>query len=242
MATEIYLVKVGMTMTEGMVEEWYVPDGGTVAKGELLYRLETEKINLDVDADASGIVKHGVAVGVTKQPGDVIGFIYAAGEAMPGSAGGPAAPSVAGPVPAAPRATAAAASGASNAPIADGRILASPSARRLASELGVDLALAVGSGPNGRITEADVRGAARAKSHAIPAPPDTDATIGGPASPLAKRLARELGVDLARVKGTGPRGRITKEDVERDATRAAAARVARTAGARRRRRWHSTSR
>ena len=56
MATEIYLVKVGMTMTEGMVEEWYVPDGGTVEKGELLYRLETEKVNLDVDADASGIV------------------------------------------------------------------------------------------------------------------------------------------------------------------------------------------
>ncbi len=52
MATEIYLVKVGMTMTEGMVEEWYVPDGGTVEKGELLYRLETEKVNLDVDADA----------------------------------------------------------------------------------------------------------------------------------------------------------------------------------------------
>ena len=194
MATEIYLVKVGMTMTEGMVEEWYVPDGGTVAKGELLYRLETEKINLDVDADATGIVKHGVAVGVTKQPGDVIGFIYAAGETMPES---PAAPSA-----------------------ADGRIPASPSARRLASELGVDLALAIGSGPNGRVTEADVRASA-AKSRVIPALPDTDATIGGPASPLAKRLARELGVDLARVKGTGPRGRITKEDVERDATRPA---------------------
>ena len=42
MATEIYLVKVGMTMTEG-IEEWYVPDGGTVKQGELLYRLETEK-------------------------------------------------------------------------------------------------------------------------------------------------------------------------------------------------------
>src|SRR6476660_3754337 len=83
MATEIYLVKVGMTMTEGMVEEWYVPDGGTVKQGELLYRLETEKVNLDVDADASGIVKHGVEVGVTMQPGDVIGHIYAPGETIP---------------------------------------------------------------------------------------------------------------------------------------------------------------
>ncbi len=93
MATEIYLVKVGMTMTEGMVEEWYVPDGGTVTKGELLYRLETEKVNLDVDADASGIVKHGVAVGVTMQPGDVIGHIYAPGEAIPSTvSSAPAAP------------------------------------------------------------------------------------------------------------------------------------------------------
>src|SRR4029453_12787954 len=77
MATEIYLVKVGMTMTEGMVEEWYVPDGGTVKEVELLYRLENEKVNLDVYAHASGIVKHGVAVGVTMLPGDVIWYIYA---------------------------------------------------------------------------------------------------------------------------------------------------------------------
>ncbi len=99
MATEIYLVKVGMTMTEGMVEEWYVPDGGTVKQGELLYRLETEKVNLDVDADASGIVKHGVEVGVTMQPGDVIGHIYAPGEAIPSTA--PSAPAVAPVAPAA---------------------------------------------------------------------------------------------------------------------------------------------
>src|SRR5215831_200430 len=83
MATEIYLVKVGMTMTEGIVEEWCVPDGGHVEQGELLYRLETEKINLDVDADASGTVKHVVAAGVTMKPGDVIGHIYAPGEAIP---------------------------------------------------------------------------------------------------------------------------------------------------------------
>jgi pyruvate/2-oxoglutarate dehydrogenase complex dihydrolipoamide acyltransferase (E2) component len=73
MPTEIYLVKVGMNMTEGVVEEWYVADGGTVEKGELLYRLETEKVNLDVDAEQSGTVKHTVAEGVTMKPGDVMG-------------------------------------------------------------------------------------------------------------------------------------------------------------------------
>ena len=215
MATEIYLVKVGMTMTEGMVEEWYVPDGGTVKQGELLYRLETEKVNLDVDADASGIVKHGVAVGVTMLPGDVIGHIYAPGEAIPSTA--PSAPA------AAPVATAAAASRpravAAPAPIASGgRLLSSPAARRLAGEMRVDVATVRGTGPGGRIVEADVRAAA-ANPVAASAPA---AAAAGPASPLAKRLAAELGVDLSRVTGTGPGGRITKEDVERAAAKPSA--------------------
>ena len=83
MPTEIFLVKVGMNMTEGVVEEWYIADGGTVEKGELLYRLETEKVNLDVDAETSGTVRHIVAEGVTMKPGDVVGYIYAAGEEIP---------------------------------------------------------------------------------------------------------------------------------------------------------------
>ena len=83
MATEIYLVKVGMSMTEGVVEEWYIADGDRVEPGELLYRLETEKVNLDVDAEASGIVKHLVGEGITMEPGDVVGYIYAAGEEIP---------------------------------------------------------------------------------------------------------------------------------------------------------------
>ena len=85
MPTEVYLVKVGMNMTEGVVEEWYIPDGGTVSEGELLYRLETEKVNLDVDAEATGIVKHLVGEGITKEPGDIVGYIYAAGEEIPTS-------------------------------------------------------------------------------------------------------------------------------------------------------------
>jgi pyruvate dehydrogenase E2 component (dihydrolipoyllysine-residue acetyltransferase) len=215
MATEIYLVKVGMTMTEGMVEEWYVPDGGTVKQGELLYRLETEKVNLDVDADASGTVKHGVAVGVTMQPGDVIGHIYAPGEAIPSSA--PSAAAAAAPV----AATAPSKPVVASAPAAattGGRLLSSPAARRLANELKVDVATVRGTGPGGRVVEADVRTAA-----ANPVAAPTTAAAAAPASPLAKRLAAELGVDLARVPGTGPGGRITKEDVERAATKPSAA-------------------
>jgi pyruvate dehydrogenase E2 component (dihydrolipoamide acetyltransferase) len=78
-------------------------------------------------------------------------------------------------------------------------------ARRLATELGVDIAAVTGTGPGGRIVESDVKAAAEA----APA-----AKTGGRSSPMARKVARELGVDLANVVGTGPNGRITKEDVE----------------------------
>ena len=83
MPAEIYLVKVGMTMHEGTVEEWYVADGERVEAGALLYRLETEKVNLDVDAETTGIVKHLVAEGTTLEPGDVVGYVYADDETIP---------------------------------------------------------------------------------------------------------------------------------------------------------------
>ena len=203
---EIYLVKVGMNMTEGVVEEWYVADGASVNAGDMLYRLETEKVNLDVDAETSGVVKHLVEEGVTMNPGDVVGYIYAADEPVPDAlpAGGAAAATVDAADAAAADAPTVAASAVGPSP-ADGRILSSPAARRLAGELNVDIAGLIGSGPGGRIVEADVQAAA-----AVQPKPSGPA----PSSPMARRLARELGVDLAQVYGTGPGGRITKEDVE----------------------------
>ncbi len=208
MATEIYLVKVGMNMTEGVVEEWYIADGDRVEVGELLYRLETEKVNLDVDAEAAGIVKHVVGEGVTMEPGDVVGYIFADGEEIPDDLGsGGAAQAAPADAPAAAEtSTPAAPVAAVSSTGADGRILSSPAARRLADELGVDYTTLQGTGPGGRIVEADVQAAADAAGQA-----------GGPSSPMARKLARELGVDLANVSGTGPGGRITKEDVERAA-------------------------
>ncbi|MBD3647757.1 MAG: 2-oxo acid dehydrogenase subunit E2, partial [Pseudomonadales bacterium] len=84
------------------------------------------------------------------------------------------------------------------------RVLASPAARRLAQETGVDYRRLKGSGPGGRIVEADVLAAspAQAPSQEIKA------------SPAARRAAREMNVELARVKGSGPGGRVVKEDVE----------------------------
>ena len=207
---EIYLVKVGMNMTEGVVEEWYIADGASVNAGDLLYRLETEKVNLDVDAEASGVVKHLVDEGVTMKPGDLVGYIYGPDEtvleALPESAAEATASAPADSPSAA--ASAAAPPAVTNSAAVDGRIPSSPAARRLAGELGVEIAGLTGSGPGGRIVEADVQAAAAAQ----PKPP-----APSPSSPMARKLARELGVDLAQVRGTGPGGRITKEDVEQAA-------------------------
>ncbi len=201
MPTEVYLVKVGMNMTEGVVEEWYIADGARVEKGELLYRLETEKVNLDVDAEASGTVKHMVPEGEPKKPGDIVGYIFADGEEIPADFGSAAAaPEPAAAQPAAAATPAAAA--ATSQTFGEGdRLLSSPAARRLAKELDVDISAINGSGPGGRIVEADVQAAAQSAS-------------ANPASPAARKLARELGVNLANVRGTGPGGRITREDVE----------------------------
>ena len=99
----------------------------------------------------------------------------------------------------------------------DGRLFSSPAARRLARELNVEIGTVNGSGPNGRIVEADVQAAATAKPEPAKAPAS---------SPMARKLARELGVDLSTVQGTGPGGRITKEDVEQAASAPAAPELA----------------
>lgn len=198
MPAEIYLLKTGMTMTEGMVAEWYVGDGEQVKKGDLLYALETEKINMDVDAEVSGTVRHLVAPGVMLAPGDVVGLVFAPDEQIPDDIKmvqtAPARPEqiVAGEaVPAAPRSPRRA------------RVAASPAARRLARELGVDIASLSGTGPGGRIVEADVR----------QTPPASSAVVAPRSSPAARRMAREQGIDIATVTGSGPAGRIVKQDL-----------------------------
>ncbi len=228
MPSEIYMLQLGMTMTEGTVAEWHIPDGGEVKLGEDLYRLETEKVEMEVEAEAAGIVKHLVPQEATVEPGDVVGFIFALDEAIPDPLPTPSSPptikqgegdeaavpeAAATAAPAAPE-PAAAAAPAAPARAPGERVPASPAARKLAKELDVDLATVAGTGPRGRVTEDDVRSAHEAASAAPAAAP---AAAQGPASPLARKRAEALGVDLATVTGTGPGGRITKEDVERAA-------------------------
>jgi pyruvate/2-oxoglutarate dehydrogenase complex dihydrolipoamide acyltransferase (E2) component len=225
MAVAVLIPKLGMTMTEGTVAQWCVPDGGTVEPGQVVYRLETEKIQFDVEAEAAGVVRHLVPEGTKLPPGAVVAYILAPGEPMPEGVA---------PTPAAVGATPAAAVASATAKarpavvLEGGRIPASPIARRLAREAGLDLRAIAGSGPGGRIVEADVlavrarAATAAAAPAARPAPTPAPAAAGPApagvsASPLARRLAEQLGIDLAQVRGTGPGGRITREDVEQAA-------------------------
>ena len=203
MATEIYLVKVGMTMHEGTVEEWYVGDGERVETGALLYRLETEKVNLDVDAETAGTVKQLVAEGTTLAPGDVVGYIYADGEAIPDQLPTPqpkrdiASADTAEKTPdSAPPASA-----AQSKP--GRRIAASPAARKLAAEKNIELGTVVGTGPRGRITREDVENAAAAATSAAPSagtsgierptvPSGTSLPLRGMRKTIAERMAASL--------------------------------------------------
>ncbi len=201
MPKEIYLVKVGMTMTEGMVSEWYVPDGASIKKGEMLYALETEKVNLDVDAEVTGTVKQLVEVGVMMEPGDVVGYIFEPGEdfsqhdlpeTVTDTSGQPdrtIRESESIPV--------------AQASVINRKIKSSPAAKRLARELGIDLEKIQGTGPGGRITAEDVQSAT----------PVAAASVVVKATPLVKKMARERGIDLGTIKGSGPGGRIVEADL-----------------------------
>ncbi|MDG1002313.1 MAG: 2-oxo acid dehydrogenase subunit E2 [Pseudomonadales bacterium] len=216
MPREIYLVKVGMTMTEGMVSEWFIADGAEVKKGEMLYALETEKVNLDVDAEADGTVKHLVEAGVTLEPGDVVGYIFAQGESipdvLPGATSQPEVVESAEPV-----AVESAAPMAVEAVVSEGFVKASPAAKRLAKELDVNYLALQGTGPGGRIVEADVQSAASgqtASQQPAVAAIQSQSSANIKASPLARRIAEQRAIDLSQVRGTGPGGRIVQSDVE----------------------------
>ncbi|KUO09477.1 2-oxo acid dehydrogenase subunit E2 [Streptomyces sp. DSM 15324] len=234
MAIEVLLPKIGLTMQEGTIDEWLVPAGTAVAEGEPLLRLATDKVDVDVEAEAGGLFHPVVAAGATVPAGALIGWLLAQGEqppetlgtpAPPGAASAPEAAITAAPgggagtgAPPAPGGAerAGEAAGAPAPPGPTGRLLSSPNARRVAAAAGVDLTAVHGTGPGGRIVSEDVE-------EFLVAHPDAPVPPGGtPTSPLVRKLAKERGIDLSEVNGTGPGGRIRRSDL--DATAAAPAR------------------
>lgn len=173
MATTIVMPQMGYDMKEGTVVQWHKKEGDTVARGEVIADIQTDKATVEFEAYTAGVLrKIIVEEGVPVPVGQLIAVITAPDEPLPegivGVAARAAAP-VATPaaVPAPP--TTAPTTAATAAPASE--IRATPIARRLARERGIDLALVTGTGPGGRITERDVEAyTPPAPAPAAPAP------------------------------------------------------------------------
>jgi pyruvate dehydrogenase E2 component (dihydrolipoamide acetyltransferase) len=192
MATAVIMPKLEMSQETATVIEWLKAEGERVDKGEPLLSVETDKVTVEVESPASGLL-----AGIRAEPDQVvpvtqvIAYVLQPGEDLPQEQ------ETAAVVPA---------KGAEHTPPS---VTATPVAQRMAADHGLDLATLDGTGPAGRVTKADVEAAlstAVARTEAVP-PGKTRAT------PAARRIAVERGVALAEIKGSGPRGRIQAADV-----------------------------
>ena len=196
MSTEVLVPPLGQTVDTLTLVSWYKQEGEAVIAGEPLYAVETDKATLDVEAPATGVLRQ-----VTASPGDVVKVLSAIARIE---------------VEAKVKAKAEAEEDlASASTLASPRLFVSPRARRLAEAEGVALATVKATGPQGAIVERDVRAhldeaKAKVEVEQVLASTSTSASI----SPVARRLAEEDGLDWQAIAGTGPRGQITREDVE----------------------------
>ena len=194
--TEIFMPKAGMDMKEGRLIRWLKEIGDHVEKDEPIMEIETDKITMEAEAPATGILLAKLIDDETTVPVlQTIGYIGQPGEKIPD------APVAAADTPAAaPVETAAeTAAPASKLPVLNGSVAATPYAKKLAAEKGVELAAVIASGPAGEVRASDVLAAAQSGA--------VNATA------LAKKYAEVNGVDLSAVSGTGHDGKIRKNDV-----------------------------
>ncbi len=191
MATPVIMPKIEMAQERATIIQWLREEGDEVEKGEALLEVETDKVTMEVEAPASGILAglrggRGDRIPVT----ETIAYILEPGEDLPEEPGEEAK----APLPSAEAA---------------GEAGATPVTRRLAEVRGVDLSDLEGSGPQGRITRSDVEAALQASE---PSPAEgVEGKVR--ATPAARRIAREEQVELSAVSGSGPRGRVQADDV-----------------------------
>lgn len=219
MAFEIVIPRLGWSMEEGTFSGWLKKEGDFVRSGEALFSLEGEKAIQDIESIDEGILRippNGPSVGTVVKVGAIVGYLAAEGEELPWLNAK------------LPKSTESEASAqASNL-----KPIASPSVRRMAREVGVDLVQVNGTGPRGRITTQDVLRAQGTISHASELSTANKAsrtveagTVGAEgrvASPRARRVARELNVDWKVLKGSGANGRVRERDVRAVKTQVAA--------------------
>ena len=219
MPTEILMPALSPTMEEGTLAKWLVKEGDTVSSGDLLAEIETDKATMEFEAVDEGVVgkilipegsegvKVNTAIAILLEDGESADDIGAAPAKAPA-----AAPAAAAGNEAAAPAVSEAPAPAPAAPVkADGgRLFASPLARRIAGQKGLDLAQIAGSGPHGRIVKADVEGATATTPVATPTPvAAAPAVAAAPTGPSADMVARMYeGREYEEVKLDGMRKTI----------------------------------
>jgi pyruvate dehydrogenase E2 component (dihydrolipoyllysine-residue acetyltransferase) len=189
MPTPILMPALSPTMTEGNLARWLKNEGDPIKSGDVIAEIETDKATMEVEAVDEGVlgkilvsdgtqgVKVNAPIGVLVQAGEAVPASPAASPPAPPASTAPAtAPPVAptappsAPAPQAPPAPAPAASRGNGHDAEGGRVFASPLARRMAKQCGIDLGALSGSGPNGRIVKADIEAALRGPAKPAPAP------------------------------------------------------------------------
>lgn len=233
MPKQIRMPKLSDTMEEGRLIAWRKRVGDSVKRGEVIAEIETDKADMEFEAYTEGVLAQivveagatvpvGTLIAVLRLPGESEGDVVAATAEQPQAApaAAVAAPKASAAKPAASGAVAAAPARPAPAPVAvsgerlqptllvdDDRIRATPRARRMAEEKSIDLSELEGTGPGGAILVADLEAYL---AELVAQEPEADGTR---ATPLALRMASDVGTDLEAVKGSGPGGRITKSDL-----------------------------
>ena len=193
MSTDVIMPSLGFDMTEGLLARWLMKEGDPVAKGQAIAEIETEKATVEIEAAVSGILARIIVqAGETVPVGTLIGVIAEAGEAVTAVSAVPSPPAPSPPASeAAPPASAPAPPASEPAPPASE---AAPPASEPAPP-------APAPSPPAPAPEAGEGGAA---------PPGARVRV----SPVARKMAEEAGLDLSRIKGTGPGGRVVERDVQ----------------------------
>ena len=231
MPTEILMPALSPTMEEGTLAKWLVKEGDSVASGDLLAEIETDKATMEFEAVDEGTVgklligegtegvKVNTPIAVLLEEGESADELPAKDAApkapAPDGAAAPEAPGAEAAAKAAPEGGPAKAAPPAPRTAEGGRIFASPLARRIAAEKGIDLSALNGSGPHGRIVRADVEGAQPAAEPAAPAPKTEPAAAAMPAGPAADAVAKMYeGRDFEEVKLDGMRKTVASRLTE----------------------------
>ena len=193
--------KMGETMETGTIEKWRKKEGDKVEKGEVLYDLATDKVSLEVESFDSGYLRKIVASEGTEVPiMEIIAYIGGLDEPIPGES----IKEQASPQEVLPEKQ-------TQDKKTEEKISISPLAKSLAEINKIDLGKVKGTGPMGKIVKEDVEKVIASSKE------EQDYTVSGGRvfiSPFAKKTAISLGVDINKIKGTGPMGRIVSADVK----------------------------